>query len=315
MAYNQNPGGQYYPQQQYGANSKEKMSLTSSTSTQLIVKAPYQDQGQYQNQYQNQYQQAQQYPPQHHQQQQQQPPHHAPQGAPTTAAGSFDQSWHPTADGISYSITNRDTNAMLNVRLPQGAVIKSKPGAMIQMSPTVVLQGKVKFSMKKMFTGGEMNESTFTGPGEVSLAPTLFGDITAIPVRGDEGWNLGKDAFLACTSGVVKDTKSQGLGKAFFSGEDLFIYRISGQGTLWVTSFGAIVTRDLQANEQHIVDNGHLVAWNCRYAIEKAGKGGIHSVTTGEGLVCRFTGPGRIYIQTRNQDEFGDWVSSRAQSG
>ncbi|KIW97008.1 uncharacterized protein Z519_02399 [Cladophialophora bantiana CBS 173.52] len=294
MAYNQNSGGQYYPPQQYGSN------------------VPYQDQGQYQNQYQNQYhQQQQQYPPQ--QPQQQPPQHHAPQGVPS-ASTSFDQSWHSAVDGISYSITNRDTNAMLNVRLPQGVVIKSKPGAMIQMSPTITLQGKVKFSMKKMFTGGEMAESMYTGPGEVSLAPTLFGDISAIPIRGDEGWNLGKDAFLACTGGVVKETKTQGLGKAFFSGEDLFIYRISGQGTLWVTSFGAIVTRDLQANEQHIVDNGHLVAWNCRYAIEKAGKGGVHSMTTGEGLVCRFTGPGRIYIQTRNQDEFGDWVAARSTS-
>ncbi len=124
-------------------------------------------------------------------------------------------------------------------------MIKSKPGAMIQMSPTIVLQGKVKFSMRKMLTGGQMAESTFTGPGEVSLAPTLLGDVTAIPIGGNEGWNLGKDAFLACTGNVVKDTKSQGLGKAFFSGEDLFIYRISGQGTLWVTSFGAIVVREV----------------------------------------------------------------------
>ncbi|OAP57018.1 hypothetical protein AYL99_09130 [Fonsecaea erecta] len=288
MAYNQNPGGQYYPPQQYGSN------------------VPYQDQGSYQNQYQNQYpQQGQQYPPQHPQQQ-----HHAPQGAPAT--GGFDSSWHSTVDGISYSITNRDANAMVNVRIPQGVVIKSKPGAMIQMSPTIVLQGKIKFSMKKMFTGSEMAESMYTGPGEVSLAPTLFGDISAITVRGDEGWNLGKDAFLACTSGVTKEAKSQGLGKAFFSGEDLFVYRISGQGTLWVTSFGGIVARDLQDNEQHIVDNGHLVAWNCRYAIEKAGKSGMNSMKTGEGLVCRFTGPGRIYVQTRNLDDFGDWSLSSA---
>ena len=148
-------------------------------------------------------------------------------------------------DGISYSISNRDTNSMLNVRIPQGAMIKSKPGAMIQMSPSITLQGKVKFSVKKIFTGGEMAESIYTGPGEVSLAPTLFGDITTIHIDGDQGWNLGKDAFLACTGGVVKETKSQGLGKALFSGEDLFIYRVSGQGMLWTTSFGAIVMREV----------------------------------------------------------------------
>jgi uncharacterized protein (AIM24 family) len=150
-------------------------------------------------------------------------------------------------DGISYSITNRDTNAMLNVRIPQGVIVKSKPGAMIQMSPSVTLQGKIKFSFKKMFTGSEMAESTYTGPGEVSLAPTLFGDISTIPINGNESWHMGKDAFLACTGEVVKENKTQGLGKALFSGEDLFVYRVSGRGSLWVTSFGAIVTRDVSS--------------------------------------------------------------------
>ena len=62
------------------------------------------------------------------------------------------------------------------------------------------------------------------------------------------------------------------------------------------------------------MDNGHLVAWNCNYAIERAGSGGLSSVKTGEGLVCRFTGPGTIYIQTRNLDDFSDWVRSQAGS-
>ena len=32
-------------------------------------------------------------------------------------------------------------------------------------------------------------------------------------------WLVGKDAFLAATQGVNKDYKSQGIGKAMFSGE------------------------------------------------------------------------------------------------
>jgi uncharacterized protein (AIM24 family) len=39
-------------------------------------------------------------------------------------------------------------------------------GAMVAMSPSVTLKGSYKFSLKKMFTGGEMSVSTFTGPGE-----------------------------------------------------------------------------------------------------------------------------------------------------
>ena len=59
-------------------------------------------------------------------------------------------------------------------------------------------------------------------------------------------WFVEKDAFLACTQGVVKDLKRQGLGKAFFSGEGLYVYSISEAGILWITGFGAIIEKDVQ---------------------------------------------------------------------
>jgi uncharacterized protein (AIM24 family) len=123
------------------------------------------------------------------------------------------------------------------------------------------------------------------------------GDITAIPLDGNIRWTVGKGGFLAMSDGIVKETKSQGLGRAMFSGEGLFVQQFTGKGTLFITSLGAIVQRHLRQSEQWIVDNGHLVAWTCPYAIERAGgslSAGMHS---GEGLVCRFTGPGIVYIQ------------------
>lgn len=116
---------------------------------------------------------------------------------------------------------------------------------MFAMSPTITLKGAVKFSMKKLLAGGEMATSTYTGPGELLLAPAALGDITSIRLSGNEVWSVGKDAFLAATQGVVKDYKSQGLGKAMFSGEGLFVYKISGQGIMWLTSLGAIIRKDV----------------------------------------------------------------------
>jgi len=113
------------------------------------------------------------------------------------------------------------------------------------MSPSVTLQGKIKVSMKKLFTGGDMAESTYTGPGTVSLAPVLFGDIVALQIGQGQTWKIGKDAYLAATGGIERTTKSQGLGKALFSGEDLFIYNVGGQGVIWLTSYGAIEKIDV----------------------------------------------------------------------
>lgn len=113
------------------------------------------------------------------------------------------------------------------------------------MSPTMTLKGQIKFSLKKALIGGEMSKSHYTGPGELLLAPPSIGDITIIKLNGNEQWSVGKDAFLACTQGIVAEYKSQGIGKALFSGEGLFVYKISGQGILWCTSFGAIIRKDV----------------------------------------------------------------------
>ncbi len=120
---------------------------------------------------------------------------------------------------------------------------------MIEMAGTVVLQGKAKFSMKKMLTGGSMLESVYTGSGALTLAPVLLGDIATLQLDGTSTWKIGKDAFLAATTDVHKEAKTQGIGKALFSGEDLFVYNVTGRGLMWVSSFGAITRRDVSSSQ------------------------------------------------------------------
>lgn len=204
-------------------------------------------------------------------------------------------------NGGSFRISHRDTNTVLTLQLAMGCPITAKPGVMIAMSPSVTLRGNLKFSVKKLVSGGEMAHSTFTGPGEVLLAPHGLGDITPLRLDGKSQWYVGRDAFLACTSAVQKDYKSQGFGKMMFSGEGLFVYRIAGTGILWMSSFGAIIKKELRPDERYIVDNGHLVAWSAKYVLERAASGGlIGGLASGEGLVCKFTGPGAVFLQTRN---------------
>jgi uncharacterized protein (AIM24 family) len=150
-----------------------------------------------------------------------------------------------TFNGGSYRISHRDTNSILTIQLAVGCPLTAKPGAMIAMSPSVNLKGAVKFSMKKLLIGGDMTHSIFTGPGELLLAPSSLGDITILHMGGNDTWSVGRDAFLACTQGVIKEYKNQGISKAMFSGEGLFVYKMSGKGLLWVSTFGAILKKDV----------------------------------------------------------------------
>ena len=165
------------------------------------------------------------------------PDHFVGAGATTDDVGTF--------NGGSYRISHRDSNTILTIQLAMGAPFNSKPGTMIAMSPTITLKGAVKFSVKKMIAGGDIGSSNYIGPGELLLAPSTLGDITSIRLSGDEMWNVGHDAYLASTQGVNKDYKRQGLTKAMFSGEGLFVYKITGTGLLWVASFGAIIRKDV----------------------------------------------------------------------
>lgn len=179
----------------------------------------------------------------------------APQRAPTMPGapppGQFKGAGAVTVDDVgtfnggSYRISHRDTNSILTIQLAMGCPLIAKPGAMIAMSPTITLKGDFKFSVKKMIVGGHMAQSTFTGPGELLLAPSTLGDITGIRLNGQDTWNCGKDAFLCCTQGVVKDYKNQSFSKAMFSGEGLFVYKITGIGLLFLSSFGAIIKKEV----------------------------------------------------------------------
>lgn len=99
--------------------------------------------------------------------------------------------------------------------------------------------------------GADISVSTFAGPGEVLLAPGTPGDIATIPLMGNETWSVAKDAYLASTQGVVKDFKKQSFSKAMFSGEGLFLYKITGSGFIWVTSFGAIIKKTVRESIQY----------------------------------------------------------------
>jgi len=217
-----------------------------------------------------------------------------------------------TFNGGSYRVSHRDTNSILTIQLAMGCPLTVKPGAMISMSPSVTVKGQMNLGFKKLLMGSVASTS-MTGPGEVLLAPATLGDIAVLNITANQQWNLGHDAFLACTQGVHKEAKSQGLAKAVFSGEGFFVYKITGQGLLWVSSFGAIIRKELQDGEKYVVDNGHLVAWNCKYELQRVASGGIlSSALAAEGLVCRFTGPGVVYFQTRNPVAFAATIGVTA---
>lgn len=207
--------------------------------------------------------------------------------------------------------------AMLKVSLEARESLKAEAGAMVAMSDTIDVEGKLEGGLLgglgRMLSGEKFFFQTLVanrGPGEALLAPSILGDLYAIDITPSTPYMVQKDGFLAGSDSLEISTKMQNLTKGIFSGEGFFVITVSGSGTLFVSSFGAIHAVDIPAGQTFIIDNSHLVAWpaNTDYKIEKASSGWISSVTSGEGLVCRFRGPATVLIQSRNPHGFGDWI-------
>lgn len=96
-----------------------------------------------------------------------------------------------------------------------------------------------------------------------------------------------------------------------FSGEGLFVTKLSGNGVAFITSLGAIHSVQLQPGREYIIDDEHLVAWSATmtYKIELIG-GFMTSMVSSEGSICRFTGPGTVYMQSRNPGSLAAYMRS-----
>ena len=210
--------------------------------------------------------------------------------------------------------------AMANVKLAQGDGLQAEAGAMSGMSGGIEIvtkaQGGLLGGLKRSVLGGEsFFINTFTaaaGPGEVIVAPALPGDIIHLPVPADgTAIMVQSGSWLASEAGVTVDTKWGGA-KTFFSGEGLFMLRCSGAGDMLVASYGAIFEMDLPAGESYKVDTGHIVAFEegIGYQVNKVG-GWKSTILSGEGLVATFTGPGKLWQQSRSPADLVGWLTEK----
>jgi len=225
--------------------------------------------------------------------------------------------------------------SLLVVVLDKGEEIRCEPGAMVSMRGSVELAGKLNagdsqnkgffkraFSAAKSVLGGESFFITVIraeeGPGEVTLAPSVIGDIAHLELDGSEDFIVQQGGYMANSPGVEVEGNWGGL-KSFVGGEGLFLLRATGAGHLYLSSFGAIFERELRDGQRLIVDSGHMVAYTDGMELDVRmaagdGSGGFFrrattSLITGEGLVFEFRGPGKVWIQTRNPQEFVGWLT------
>jgi len=215
---------------------------------------------------------------------------------------------------MQHEILYRPSYSLLRVDLDLGESICAEAGAMVSMSGGVEIQtaarGGIFGALKRSVLGGEsffVNTFNAAEAGEVTFAPSLPGDVWAVELNGQTIYTQS-GAYMASSADIQVDTKWGGA-KTFFSKEGFFLLKISGTGTVFLSSYGAIHEIALESGQIYTVDTGHMVAFDegVNYSVRRVG--GLKSTLfSGEGLVCELTGPGKIMIQTRSADAFLSWL-------
>jgi uncharacterized protein (TIGR00266 family) len=218
-----------------------------------------------------------------------------------------------------------EIDPFLHVSFSPGEKIYCESDAMVMMESNLDLKGKMKgglgAAIMRRFANGEsffqQEIEAVRGAGDCLLSPTLPGAVRVLPV-GREQYMVADGAFVAASYGVNLSVRMQGLGNALFAQTGgFFITESGGTGDLAVSGFGSMFELDVVPGNPVLIDNSHVVAWDSRLHYEVSASTSkssgflgnlVNSQTSGEGVVLKFSGEGKVLICSRNRVAFIDYL-------
>ena len=231
---------------------------------------------------------------------------------------------------MEYHVNHAPVFSTLELSLSQDESVVAQPNSMLTMSAGIGITAHVGrqettgnagdpitttkkhswFSgVKNMLSGESFFTAEFRAKSDgqtVVLAPESYGDIITLELNEGAGFYLTRGSYLANTGATNVRIKYGGI-KGLMSKKGLFLMQVTGAGNVFCQSFGAVIHRELEADETLLVDNRFMVAFSdtVTYQLIKATDSLQDSLMSGEGLVNRYTGPGHVYFQTRGKPTGG----------
>lgn len=203
----------------------------------------------------------------------------------------------------------------LHVDLLPGEMLVTESDAMASMSAKMDLKAKlngglIKGLLRKFLGGESLFINEFSNNTNETLRLTVTqpfpGDIKVLDLN-NETMYIQPGAYICSEPGVNLGMKWAGI-HSWIGGEGLFRLVLSGKGRVAIGAYGGLLEKEVKG--ELIVDTDHLVAYPPGFTIKTQLSGNlISSFTSGEGLVMRIKGNGKIIIQTRSFGGLTKWVN------
>lgn len=214
---------------------------------------------------------------------------------------------------MKYQIVGDSDCPLAEISLDAGQTASVERGAMVYMrnvdlsastnSKSSGLGGLVRAVARSAVSNESVFITTATGTANgatIGIAPSTPGKISVLHC-GAAQYRLNDHAYLASDASVTYNMVRQKAGGAIFGGTGgFFVMETQGEGDVLVSAFGDLIELDVTPEAPITIDNEHVVAWDAslNYRIEVAS--GTFGFMTGEGLVNKFSGTGKVLIQSRN---------------
>jgi uncharacterized protein (TIGR00266 family) len=217
---------------------------------------------------------------------------------------------------MDYVIKHAPMFTILEVHLGEAEHIVAQPNSMLSMTSGIQLRaaagrggsgtgGNIFSGFKSVLGGENFFTAEFHSKRDgqtVVLAPDSYGDILTINLEGAGGFFLTRGSYLANIGPCELKVKYGGV-KGFLAKTGLFLLHARGEGSVFCQTFGATIEKVLNEGENFFIDNRYVIAFSdtVQYQLVKATESLKDSIFSGEGLVNRFTGPGKVFYQTRGK--------------
>jgi uncharacterized protein (AIM24 family) len=215
---------------------------------------------------------------------------------------------HPLASsgtiaGVQYQVVGEPSPALVTEIADQPVFFEHH--IMAWKDPALGIDVKhLQGTFKRSFRGMPIYMVETKGKGEIAFSRGGPGEVLAISLAEGESLNVREHQWL-CASSTLDFSFSHvaGVANMLFAGTGLFIDTFScstGEGGLWLLGYGNLFEVNLMEGESIDVDPGcwiykdlsvHMTAVVQRLSMGAFGESAQY-------VVNRFTGPGRLGIQT-----------------
>lgn len=192
------------------------------------------------------------------------------------------------------------------ITLKKDSSVNLESGALHFMKGDIKIENKIggmKGLGKKLFnkatTGEDTFKPTFSGNGEIVLEPT-FGHYALITLDNEE-IIVDDGVFYACESTVeVGAAPMKNVSSTFLGNEGFIQTKLSGTGIVLLEM--PVPSEEIEEyelkNETLKVDGNFAIlrSSNIEFTVQKASKGILSSVTSGEGFLNVYKGVGYVWL-------------------